>query len=384
MKIYTEVNWKWNDSGTELVEISSKNEEYNGKLALCSGADFNPFAKGGGNWGWLGAPATTKLGTMRKGQAGGHLDKVMTTTLGSPGSGGGGQMVYGRGASDTLYPTEGEFKRLWSDPWLKKQAKEPLAGMKQDWAVDTTLSEAIGQTVEMPYLAGTGGQLTQLENELIAGEAAYDETLAAAQQKDIDALALERETKQKYERDEAKLGRAQAEKLRGGYQQSGEIKAAGSQSGFEQSGSVDRLQQMSQGMTKEGLQDIAAAKDIAKKERDKGYSKAEEFRTGTEGSEAMRAQAELDWTGAQDAYRTGLDNIQSEAFGSLDTYFQDIRNIQSEDRSLEKLVRSEGKWGSELWADPGTLSDWKAIDTKVSDARGALQSWLSSEGSLGE
>ena len=56
MKIYTEINWQWNEYKKKLVEVSSESIDYDGNLELCGKGMFGKttFDPSQGAWGWLG------------------------------------------------------------------------------------------------------------------------------------------------------------------------------------------------------------------------------------------------------------------------------------------------------------------------------------------
>ena len=367
MKVYTEVTWELNDSD-ELVETSSKSEEYNGEVALCSNAQFNPFA---GNWGWLGTQKSSKLGTVRRAQEAGNLEDKVTPT---------GQIFSGQSKSAGLVPTFKEFERLYSKPWQKIGVEDPLKELQGEWAYDPQLKGTALENVMMPDTIGTA--LTGLETRFQNQETTYKETLEQAKIDKADALSMEREAGRQYSRDLGKIQRTQGEQLRGQFQEGDRVAAAGGQGGFQQSGAIERLRAMGMDKGRAGMAAIQEQKRVAMDVRDRAYGDADLQRRKAE-SDITGAEGE--WAQNQADYLRDLDTIQGDAETLVEGYMDELLHIRQVDRDVETAATTgEGTWSGNLWASTDKRGEYKDIQSKVEAARGAIDAWKPTTGSMGE
>ena len=362
MKVYTEVNWKWNNSGDELVETSSKTEEWNGPVALCYKGAWQPST---GQYGIFGSNKNSKIGTMRRAQEAGVLDRGQTTAG-----------KYGMGSVKVKDKGHGYFDKIshvgnrFSDEWKAKGQLKPLEGAESSWEIDDSLKDTSLEDIKVPKGIGQMMETAGLQRD--ADELGYETSLAESRQMEIDALSVEKKSKDVYASDMSKISRQQGEGLRQSYQGQKQASAAGSQSGFAKSGSIERLREMGEDKTRGSLQDIQTQKDIVREAREKGLGNAETLRAD---AVSGRTTAESTWGIAQNTFEDEMRKAGEGLEAGITSLDADIWDIQADDDAIQGAIRSKGGYGGDYWKPAEDTGKFKDVQGMISTASEQLQAF---------
>ena len=320
-----------------------------------------------GNYGIFGSAKGSKAGTLRRAQRAGTFRNVQTA---------GGETISGTGRD---IKNARDIRGNFSNRWTAQQGVE-IGDVRDTLTEGRNIGlEGTGlEDVLLPKSENLGDQLRTLENEREQAEMDKEMSFAEARQKEIDAIATEREGKMAYQADMAKVARDQASSLQAGSRQTMQAQAAGSQGGFAKSGAVERLREMGQSTQQTSLSNIAEQKKMITKGRDDALVKAEGLR-----SDAIqdRITAEKTYDDSIDAY----DRAYSDLFnpystegglgGALQAVKSELKTIADTDLALQKEVRSAGSYGGDFWTSTASTQEYSGLKSQIESARESLKTF---------
>ena len=386
MKIYTNVEYIWNDKTNKLEELSSESFNHEGDIALCGGESKR---------GLFGVKPSSRLGTVRRvGESAGWLGRTVSNladTLDLSGDAfglsAGHSSEAGQASGKKRWESEGisgvtphnpqyyDDIQTWYDEWrdpyiegMEDRTKRQLTDLRETTAAE----KAMGMPDKI--FLGAGPVLEQAQRDVEIAREDWDKATRdwETYRDETNPRNIEK-IQDTYDISMFKAMLEQGQKLGMGY---GDIqKAMGEESkaGFAYSGPTERAKDIAQVKTQAELGNLMAEKEKMRSTRERDLA--------TEA--AALEQAEYDWDvtargdfeTAETGYKDTLGTVLSDSITGLDVGEGTIEEIGARDLGIEQnyLAASTGT-ASDLWTNIVDRRVYQNLMDDIQTAREGMES----------